>query len=279
MYLLTLHESARIEPIYTKPIKEVRKIRLYNKLAEKELGWKAKAELGKGLKNVYESYVRKYESKYEKERIRLITGLIPPPNSDKKRALDVGSSIGILTKIASSKGYISFGIDVDEEKTKLAQRLNGKRRVEFKVGTAYDLNYPDNFFDLVLCLEVIEHLSNPGRALDEIYRCIKPNGCLIISTPNKLSLEGLKGNIVEKITGKKWKAWCETHQRVFTSLEFIRFLRNKFRPIEIIGYYYFLLEKLTIFDCIKYASFSYKPLNLIGFDIICKCMPLSYIKA
>ncbi len=218
--------------------------------------------------------LRKYENKYEKERIRLITGLIPAASSDRERALDVGSGIGIFTKIASSKGYISFGIDVDEEKIELAQRLNGNTHVKFEVGNAYDLNYPDNFFDVVLCLEVIEHLSDPRRALDEIYRCIKPNGCLIISTPNKLSLEGLKGNIVGRITGKKWKAWGETHQRVFTFLEFIRFLRKRFSPIEIIGYYYFLLEKLTIFDFIRYTSFSYKPLNLFGFDIICKCMPL-----
>ncbi len=223
--------------------------------------------------------LKKYESKYEKERIRLVTALIPPPDSDEKRALDIGSGIGILTKIASSKGYISFGIDVDEEKIELAKGLDGNRHVEFKVGNAYDLDYPDNFFDLVLCLEIIEHLSNPERALDEIYRCIRPNGCLIVSTPNKFSLEGIKGNIVEIITGKKWKAWCEAHQRVFNSVEFIRLLGNKFRPIEIIGYYYFLLEKLTIFDFIRYASFSYKPLNLIGFDIICKCIPLSYIKA
>lgn len=42
---------------------------------------------------------------------------------------------------------------------------------------------PDNFFDVVICTEVLEHTNNPFLAVKELYRIIKPNGILAASTP------------------------------------------------------------------------------------------------
>jgi len=45
--------------------------------------------------------------------------------------------------------------------------------------------FNDNEFDTVLCCEIIEHLTlNPTHMLYEIHRILKPDGCLIITTPN-----------------------------------------------------------------------------------------------
>lgn len=44
--------------------------------------------------------------------------------------------------------------------------------------------YPDNFFDYVTLIEIIEHLKNPWNCMGEISRVLKPNGILILSTPN-----------------------------------------------------------------------------------------------
>ncbi|MFA6250191.1 MAG: methyltransferase domain-containing protein [Candidatus Shapirobacteria bacterium] len=46
------------------------------------------------------------------------------------------------------------------------------------------LPYPDNTFDLVLLSEVLEHLTNPGLAISEIARVLKPSGKLLVTTPN-----------------------------------------------------------------------------------------------
>ncbi|MBZ9572241.1 class I SAM-dependent methyltransferase [Patescibacteria group bacterium] len=46
------------------------------------------------------------------------------------------------------------------------------------------LPYPDNFFDYVTFIEVIEHLKNPWFAIEEISRVLKPKGKLILTTPN-----------------------------------------------------------------------------------------------
>ena len=47
---------------------------------------------------------------------------------------------------------------------------------------AHDLPFADNSFDLVLLIEVLEHLENPQKALDEIYRVLRSDGNLILST-------------------------------------------------------------------------------------------------
>ena len=59
--------------------------------------------------------------------------------------------------------------------------------------------FPDNYFDCVLLMEVVEHLRNPYVVLPEINRIIKKDGYLILSTPNILSLKSrfrflLEGN-------------------------------------------------------------------------------------
>lgn len=58
--------------------------------------------------------------------------------------------------------------------------------------------YPDNEFDLVIFAEIIEHLLNdPCKVLREINRVLKPNGTLILTTPNVARLE----NVARLISG------------------------------------------------------------------------------
>jgi SAM-dependent methyltransferase len=47
------------------------------------------------------------------------------------------------------------------------------------------LPFADRSFDLIVCFEAIEHTSEPGRALDELQRVARPDGMLLISSPNR----------------------------------------------------------------------------------------------
>lgn len=58
---------------------------------------------------------------------------------------------------------------------------NKEKEVEF--GDVNNLRFPDNSFDNIICLEVFEYLTTPQKAIDEIYRVLKPGGQLILSCP------------------------------------------------------------------------------------------------
>lgn len=53
----------------------------------------------------------------------------------------------------------------------------------FRQGSIYELPYKDNFFDLIICTEVLEHLEDPTKAIKEMLRVSKKY--LIISVPNE----------------------------------------------------------------------------------------------
>ena len=42
---------------------------------------------------------------------------------------------------------------------------------------------PDNFFDIIICTEVLEHTNNPFLAVKELYRMVKTGGSVVVSTP------------------------------------------------------------------------------------------------
>jgi len=78
-----------------------------------------------------------------------------------------------------------YGVDISEQAIKLA----GEKGVK---GACLNLDndnlsYQDIFFDTVICGEVIEHLVDPDHLLEEIYRVLKTDGYLLITTPNLAS--------------------------------------------------------------------------------------------
>lgn len=64
-----------------------------------------------------------------------------------------------------------IGVDIDENILQTARERN--KNVRFEVQNICRLDIPDNSFDLVLCLEVLEHLENPRQALSELVRISK----------------------------------------------------------------------------------------------------------
>ncbi len=72
------------------------------------------------------------------------------------KALYVRCARGALTKMLWEKGYNSFDIDIDEEKIEYDQKHFSTKTLSFHIQDATKLEFPDRFFDLVLCLQVIE---------------------------------------------------------------------------------------------------------------------------
>jgi ubiquinone/menaquinone biosynthesis C-methylase UbiE len=101
-----------------------------------------------------------------------------------KSVLDVGCGEGvpllnILSELQSNNSI--NGVDCDE--IKLLMIKNNIPEGKFVKGDIYNLPYKNKTFDLILCLEVLEHLSSPKKALEEIKRVSSQN--VLFSVPNE----------------------------------------------------------------------------------------------
>jgi SAM-dependent methyltransferase len=96
--------------------------------------------------------------------------------------LDAPTGEGALAKALAQDGYDVHALDMDPS----AQTSLGER---FRLANLNEpLPYPDARFDLVACVEGIEHLENPWGLLRELRRMLAPRGTLILTTPNTTSL-------------------------------------------------------------------------------------------
>jgi len=98
------------------------------------------------------------------------------------RLLDIGCGDGTLGYYAKTKYKEVYGVDISEKAIDIARKRGIKT---FKIDLNKEtLPFPDNYFDAVTCLDVIEHIIDPRFLVKEIYRVLKKGEILIISTPN-----------------------------------------------------------------------------------------------
>lgn len=87
-----------------------------------------------------------------------------------------------------------IGIDINGQKMKefLANLKTKKRQkkynLEYKLADIANTEFEGEKFDIILLLEVLEHLNTPYSVFNEIYRILKPKGYIILTYPNPLSL-------------------------------------------------------------------------------------------
>ncbi len=123
----------------------------------------------------------------ESKRIHWILNLLCPQESEV--ILEVGCGAGhVLQKIPVGKLY---GIDISSKMISLATRRLGER-ANLKKGSAERIEYPDQFFDKIICTEVLEHTLDPSVVLREIQRVVKPGGTVILSIPNEAVIDRAK---------------------------------------------------------------------------------------
>lgn len=97
--------------------------------------------------------------------------------------LEVGIGCGIYTEWMAQRGYVT-GLDINEDFVVAASYLS---KVTARVADITTTNDYEDEFDVALCSEVIEHISDSQAALNNIYRALKPGGQLILTTPNGYS--------------------------------------------------------------------------------------------
>lgn len=119
------------------------------------------------------------------------------------RILDAGCGDGInlfgLSNMARSNRWnaMIYGVDYNELRIGRASKL--PLIADVRVSSLEALPYPDGWFSVVLCNQVLEHIPDDGKVLKELRRVIRPGGILILGVPNEgCSLAWLRNNLIQR---------------------------------------------------------------------------------
>ena len=95
-----------------------------------------------------------------------------------RRILDVGCGAGNMAHHLAHYGQVT-GVDTNSRPLEVARQ----RGLQVQEGSADDLPFDDNTFDLVTLLDVVEHVPNEHGVFGECYRVLKPGGKLMVTVP------------------------------------------------------------------------------------------------
>jgi ubiquinone/menaquinone biosynthesis C-methylase UbiE len=122
--------------------------------------------------------------------------------------LDIGVGSGIFIPDLAKRTNNFYGIDIHPE-IKLVKEIIRVKKIPAQIIEAdiFKLPFPDNYFDGILCLSVLEFISDINQAIAEIKRVCKTDGTIIIGAPIVNPLTNfIYNNII------KFKSHSKLHQ-------------------------------------------------------------------
>ncbi len=103
------------------------------------------------------------------------------------KVLDVGCGGGFTCEFMAKKGAAVSGVDISDVSIETAKKHEKESNwdIEYKCAAAEKLPYEDDSFDVVNCVDVLEHVEDVSVVLAEIKRVLKPGGTFLFDTINK----------------------------------------------------------------------------------------------
>jgi 2-polyprenyl-3-methyl-5-hydroxy-6-metoxy-1,4-benzoquinol methylase len=214
-----------------------------------------------------EYYKRASEDSYKSARYqqKIIYEFLSYLNFPKTaKVLDIGSGLGRNLDTLQQFFDSIFVVDISEFALRKSRQTHGND-LNYLVADVQKVPFKKQLFDLVICTEVIEHLNHQESAIETISQALKPDGYLIVSSPNYSNLTGLVKKIKDKKIGHEgWSPWHESHSGLerFMSWKKLRNMLNKnFKITKSRGagyiYAWLFFTPLRNYD-------SYYPLILLG---------------
>lgn len=97
------------------------------------------------------------------------------------RILDVGSGRGVFLKMCNDEGWFVSGVEVDPSLVDFTKR---EYDIQISNNTLDKSNFPNDYFDVVTFINVLEHCHYPTSIFNEAYKILRPGGAVLIRTPN-----------------------------------------------------------------------------------------------
>lgn len=127
--------------------------------------------------------------------------------------IGTGAGYGIEVVAPHARRFVTLDKHVP------APELLARPDVEFRQAVVPPLEFPDESFDCVISFQVIEHIRDDRRFVDEIHRVLRPGGSLIVTTPNAPM----------SLTRNPW------HVREYSAAELRQLLGSVFSQVEALG--------------------------------------------
>ena len=104
------------------------------------------------------------------------------------RILDVGCGTGYFLNEAKKRGWEVYGTEISQKSVDICS----KKGIIMKKGFLNAADFEPNSFDIILSIEVIEHINNPKEEMSNFYTLLRKGGLVYVTTPNFNSLLRLK---------------------------------------------------------------------------------------
>ncbi len=129
-------------------------------------------------KHIFPTFRSRYN--FVRDRLKVLSQYGPF-----QKGLNLGTGEGDYDKMIA--GYCSqlTAVDINEADVNFARQMNKEtKNLDYRVDDALKLSFADNAFDLLISIEVIEHVGKPDVMMKEIARVLKPEGIAIITFPS-----------------------------------------------------------------------------------------------
>lgn len=129
----------------------------------------------------FDYFDQKYQTQAERRRNEEVLHFCKAKVGEK--VLDLGSGRGWFAILLAKRGCSVSAVDLSEKNLEHIRSTNPA--IDCRLGSAYELPFTGERFDWIVMNEVLEHLEEPGKALQHIRQFLKPGGKVLISVPNK----------------------------------------------------------------------------------------------
>jgi 2-polyprenyl-3-methyl-5-hydroxy-6-metoxy-1,4-benzoquinol methylase len=110
------------------------------------------------------------------------------------KLLDIGAATGFFMSIAKKRSFRVVGVELSD----FAARKGRENGLDIVTGDLLNTNFEGESFDVITMFDVLEHVPDPKKLIQEVSRVLRPGGLIIINTPDAESLWA-------RVLGKRWQ--------------------------------------------------------------------------